>query len=67
MAYYSVEEAVTSYVERYETIQKAILKAQVQKNTAHNKGRFLFWEAVENELKKLKPQKKSKWEQEETE
>lgn len=67
MAYYSVQEALDVFLEKYPDITTAILKAQVRKNLARSKVKYDFWLEVETQLKQLKPKKKGKWEQEETE
>ena len=46
----------------YEDLTKAILKAQVRKNTAKSKVKYEFWLEVENKLKEIKGKKKNKWE-----
>lgn len=62
MAYYSVDEAVSTLIERHEDVKKAILKAQIRKNTAKSKVKYEFWLEVENKLKEMKGKKKNKWE-----
>ena len=54
MAYYSVQEAVDTFLVNYEDLTKAILKAQVRKNTAKSKVKYEFWLEVENKLKEMK-------------
>ena len=61
MAYYSVQEAVATFLVNYEDLTKAILKAQVRKNTAKSKVKYEFWLEVENKLKEMKGKKKNKW------
>jgi hypothetical protein len=54
MAYYTVDEAVNIFIERYKDLTKAIIKAQTMKNKASSNNRYNFWLDVENKLKETR-------------
>ena len=60
MAYWTVDEAVQEYIEKYKDLKTAIQRAQTLKLTSRTKTRSDFWLSVELALKELKPIKQLK-------
>lgn len=60
MAYWTTDEAVKEYIEKYKDLKLAIQRAQTLKLTSKTKKRSEFWRAVELALKELKPAKQLK-------
>ena len=69
LAYYSVEDTVKNYIEKYGDICVAIAKSQVRKHTSRTKTKYEFWCAVEQQLQNIKlsskPKKRFVWEDDE--